>query len=86
LDRREILTEFWWGYLKERDHLKDVDLARKLILNLALSKKHGMAWTDFICLKRVKNGGSREHGNEPFDFVLTEKMLAAEEGFGWLDG
>ena len=46
-DKRKIRTEFWWGYLKERDHLKDVDVDRKAILKLALSRKHGMAWTDF---------------------------------------
>jgi hypothetical protein len=45
-----------------------------------------MTWTDFTCFKRVKNGGTREHGDELFGFVLTEKMLASEEGVGWLDG
>ena len=45
-----------------------------------------MTWTDFTCFNRVKNGGSREHGNGPFGFVLTEKMLACEEGVGWLGG
>ena len=85
-NRRELRTEGWWGYLRERDHLKDVDVDRKIILKLALSKKHGMAWTDLICFKRRKNGGYCEHGNEPFCFVLTEKMLASEEGVGCLDG
>jgi hypothetical protein len=84
--RREINTEFWWGYVRERDHLKDVDVDRKITLTLVLSKKRGMAWTDFICFKRGKNGGFCEHGNEPVGFVLTEKMLASEEGVGCLDG
>jgi hypothetical protein len=53
--------------------LKDVDVDRKIVFKLALSKKHGIAWIDFICFKRGKNGGYCEHGNEPFGFVLTKK-------------
>ena len=80
-DRREIRTDVWWGYFREREHLKDVVVDRNIILKLALSKKHGMAWTDFICFKRgKKNGGYCERGIEPFCFALTEKMLAPEEG------
>lgn len=66
--------------------MKDVDVDRKIILNLALSKKHGMAWTDFVCFKKGKNGGYCEHGVEPFGFVLTEKMLVSEEGVRCLNG
>jgi hypothetical protein len=66
--------------------LKDVDVDKKIILKLVFSRKHGMTWTDFICFKRGKNGGYCEHCNEPFGFVLNEKMLASEEGVGRLDG
>jgi hypothetical protein len=56
-DRREMRTQFWWKNLKERDHLRDVGVDWKVIFKLALRKKHGMAWTGFICFKREKNVG-----------------------------
>jgi len=31
--RGEVYTEFWWGNLKERDHLGDPDIDRRIILN-----------------------------------------------------
>ena len=66
--------------------MNDVDVDKKIILKLALSKKHGTTWNDFVCFKRGKNGGYCEHCNEPFGFVLNEKMLASEEGVVCLDG
>jgi hypothetical protein len=77
-------TQFWWGNLRKRDHLREIGVDWKVIFKLALRKKHGMAWTDFIWFKIGKNGGFCEHDIEPFDFVLTEKMLGSEKRVSWL--
>jgi hypothetical protein len=33
-ERREAYTEFWWGNMKEIDHLLDLDVDGKIILTL----------------------------------------------------
>jgi hypothetical protein len=30
--REEVYTEFWWGNLRERDHLEDPGMDRRIIL------------------------------------------------------
>jgi hypothetical protein len=36
--RREMHTEFWWGNLKERDHLEDPRINERIILKWVLKK------------------------------------------------
>ena len=35
-ERGEVYTEFWWGDLRERDNLEDVDVDEMIILKLTL--------------------------------------------------
>jgi len=37
-ERREIHSGFWWGNLKERDHLEDLDIDGRIILTLVIKK------------------------------------------------
>jgi len=35
-ERGEVYTDFWWGDLRERDNLEDVDVDEMIILKLTL--------------------------------------------------
>jgi hypothetical protein len=45
LGRRELHTDFWLGNVKERDHLKDLGVVARIILNRAFKKYDGSMWT-----------------------------------------
>jgi hypothetical protein len=34
----EVLTGFWWGNLRERDHVEDLDLDERITLKWILKK------------------------------------------------
>lgn len=36
----KILAQFWWGNLKERDHLEGLDVEGRIILNCYLNKRN----------------------------------------------
>ena len=45
--RGEACTGFWWGYLRERDHLEDPDVDGRIILRyLQEVGCEGMDWID----------------------------------------
>jgi hypothetical protein len=50
-------TEFWWGDLREGDHLNDPDLDGSIILKLIFKKSDGEAWTGVIWLRIGTGGG-----------------------------
>jgi hypothetical protein len=31
-ERREVFTEFWWGFLKEKGHLEELNIDGRIIL------------------------------------------------------
>jgi hypothetical protein len=39
--RGDVHTGFWWAYLREREHLKDPGVDRKIILKLIFKKWDG---------------------------------------------
>jgi hypothetical protein len=40
-----VHTGFWWGDLRERDHLKDLDVGGRIILKW-IFKNDGVDWLD----------------------------------------
>ena len=51
-----MYTGFWWGNLRERDHLEDKGLDRRIILRWTFRKWDIGAWTGFFWL-RTGTGG-----------------------------
>jgi hypothetical protein len=85
-ERREAYTGFWWGNLRERDHLEDPGVDGRIILRRIFKKwKGGMDWTDLaqdrdrwralvnvvINFRVPQNTGN---------FVTAENRLVSEEG------
>jgi hypothetical protein len=55
--RGEVYTGFWWGNLRERDHLKDTGIDRRIILTWAFRKWDVGPWTGSIWLRTGTGGG-----------------------------
>jgi hypothetical protein len=49
--------KIWMGDLKERDHLKDIDIDERIILERILGKWGGKVWTVCIWLSIGTSGG-----------------------------
>jgi len=49
-ETREVHTRFWWGGLRERDHLEYLGLDGRTVLKCIRKKWDGNAWTGLICL------------------------------------
>ena len=56
IGRVELYTGFWWGNLRERDHLEDPDVDGKIILRWIFRKWDVMARTALLWL-RIRTGG-----------------------------
>jgi len=57
IGRRKVHTEFWWGNLRERDHLEDPGVGGRIILCWTFRKWNGRAWTGLIWLEIGIGGG-----------------------------
>ena len=57
-DTERVLTGFWWGDLRERerDHLEDPGIDRRITLQWIFKKWYGKAWNGLMC-RRVGTGG-----------------------------
>jgi hypothetical protein len=47
-----VHTWFWWGDLVARDHLEDLGIDRRIILEWIFTKWNGEAWTGLFRLSR----------------------------------
>jgi hypothetical protein len=55
METGEVHTGFWWGNLRNRDHLEIPGVEGRIILKLIFEKWDG-AWTGSIWL-RIRTGG-----------------------------
>jgi hypothetical protein len=53
----EAHTGFWWGDLRDTDHLEDEGIGGRIILKLALKKWKGESWTGLLWLTIGTGGG-----------------------------
>jgi len=49
---------FWWGNLRERDHLEDQSVDRRIILRWIFRKRDVGLWTGSIWLRIGSGGGN----------------------------
>jgi hypothetical protein len=57
MEERDVYAGFWWGNLRERDHVEDPSLDGKIILRCIVRKWDVGAWTGPIWLRIEKRGG-----------------------------
>ena len=58
MGRGEVYTGFWWGNLRERDHLVGPGIDGRIILRWIFRKRDVGAWTGLIWLR---TGTGRGH-------------------------
>jgi hypothetical protein len=56
-ERGEMCTEFWWERPKEKDHLKDQGVDKRMGSKWTLGKLFGGVWSGFIWLRIEIAGG-----------------------------
>jgi hypothetical protein len=52
-----VHTGFWWEDLRERDHVKDLGVDRRIMLKCIFKKWDGEAWTGLIWLRIGTSNG-----------------------------
>jgi hypothetical protein len=52
----EVLTGFWWGNLREIDHLEDPGANVKIILRWIFKKENESAWTGLFWIRTAIGG------------------------------
>jgi len=52
-----VYIEFWWGNLRERDHLDDPDVDGRIILRWIFRKWDVGAWTGSMWIRIGTDGG-----------------------------
>jgi hypothetical protein len=75
MGRTEVYTGFWWGILREKDHLEDPGVDGRIILRWIFSKWTVGARTGLIWIKIGKVSGTCECGNEPSGSVKCGEFI-----------
>jgi hypothetical protein len=79
-----VYTGFWWGNLKERDHLKYPDVDGRIILKWIFGKcDGGMDWIDLI-QDRDRWRALVKAGNEDSGSIKCGNYLTSSEKFSLL--
>jgi hypothetical protein len=73
--RGEAYTGFWWGNLRERDHLGDPGVGGRKILRWIFGKCYVRVWTGSSWLKIGTGGETCEWGNESSGSIKCGEFL-----------
>jgi hypothetical protein len=74
-DIKKVHTGFWWGDLRERDHLEDLGVDGTRILKWIFKKCNGEARTGLVWLRIGRGGCACECGNELPAAIKCKKFL-----------
>jgi hypothetical protein len=84
---RRGACRFWRGNLRERDHLEDPGIGRRIILKWIFKKQNGVVWTGSIWLMIGTGGGllwmrwwNLEFHKMRWISWVGEELLASQEG------
>ena len=68
-------TGFWWESLSERDHLEDLSVDGRIILNWNFKKWDGEACTGLLWLSIGTGASACECVNEPPGYIKCGEFL-----------
>jgi len=63
------------GKLERSNHLEDLDIGKRIILDWILRKYNGKMWTGFIWLRKGLMASCCEHGNEHSVSIKGKEFL-----------
>ena len=66
---------FWWGNLRERDHLGDPGIDGRIILRWIFRNEYVEVWTGSSWFRIRTGGGTCDRGNEPSGSVKCGEFL-----------
>jgi len=75
MGRGGVYTGFWWGNLRERDHLEDSGMDGRLIFRCIFRKWDVGVWTGLIWPRIGAGGGTCKRGNEPSGSIKCVEFL-----------
>ena len=75
MGRGEVYTGFWWGNLRDRDHLEDTGVRWKDNIKMDLREVGWGAWTGSICLRIGTVGRHCECDIEPSGSIKCGEFL-----------
>ena len=52
----EKCAGFRWGNVKEREHLEDMDVDGRIMLQLVINRQYGWTWTGLLWLRLGTSG------------------------------